>query len=778
MGSASLNVGLNALLTSQAALDTVGHNIANANTPGYTRQSLVLQPGRPNQLRGLQIGTGVEAESVKRTVDDFINKRLFAQTSIMNQIEARLGALSDTESLLGEPAGVGISDMLSDMFSKLANLATEPTDGVARTAAVLSTDTLTRQIRDVGSRMKVIGDEAFGRVQLAASQVNGLAEGVVEYNRRIIEVEAGGGTANDLRDQREQLVKELSEQIDVTVVEAARGTLRVLVDGQTLVGDSTSNQLIASEAQDGSIQLMLSGGTQPVEARSGRIGGLISFADATLPGLTSDLDRLAQGLIFEVNKRHSQGVPPSGGFRNLAADQAIIDSDGDGSVLDEKLGSLGGPFDVVDGELFVHVRSDATGLVETHRVDIDSKQTTVGDFLADLSGIQQLSASVDTGDRVRIQASAGFSFDFSRRLEEQGNSQGNFGGAQASLTSSSGAPFALTPGDTLTLDSGSGPFGIDFVPADFVNMGQATAQEVVAVINADVDTAANGMRAIVSGDQVVLQSLAQGSAVSFDVVGGMGATALGWSPGTTVTGQDRAVEVRLHGSYTGTSNERFTFRANMDGDIGSTPGLLVDVLDANGTLVTSLDVGPGYLPGTDLVLPDGMAVSFSTGTLSATDGDSFTRHLLADSDSSNVLVALGINGLLTGTDAQTIGVTQRVLDDPNLLATSASGANGGNAVLLDLLALQEETLDGLEESIGGFYAGLVGEVGVQVQSADRALEIEGQLMASLEARRDQVSGVSLDEELVNLIQFEQAFGAAARFIQVVGSMQDEVLNLL
>ncbi|MFT5048702.1 MAG: flagellar hook-associated protein 1 FlgK [Chlamydiales bacterium] len=778
MASASLNLGLKALLSSQAALDTIGHNIANANTPGYTRQSLVLQSGRSTQLRGLQMGGGVEAESVKRTVDDFINKRLFTQTSMMKHIEARLGALSDTESLLGEPSGTGISDLLGEMFSKLAELSTSPTDGVAQTATVTSIGTVTSQIRDVGTQMDAIGTEVVGRVKLGASQINALADGVAEYNRRIITAESGGAAANDLRDQRDQLVREISEQIGVTVVDAPSGTKRVFMDGQMLVGDQSSNDLLVSEASDGSIRLMLAGGTQPVEARSGSIGGLISYADTTLPELRSDLDRLAQGLILEMNRRHSQGTPPSGGFGSLVSDKAIVDTDGDGSVLNERLGSLDGPIDAVDGELFVQVRNEATGEVQTHRVKIDASRMNVGEFLAELSALPQLSANADTLGRIRIQAATGFTFDFSRSLEEEGNSQGNFGGASASLTSAGGAPFALTPGDTLTLDSGSGSFGISFNPADFANMSQVTAQEVAAVINADVDTAANGMRAIVSGDQIVLQSIAEGSAVSFDVVGGSAATAFGWSAGTTVSGQDRSVSASLQGSYTGTTNKRLTFRASMDGDIGSTPGLAINVFDANGTQVTSLDVGADYLPGTELTMPDGMSITFSSGTVSATDGDSFTRHLLADSDTSDVLVALGLNGLLTGTDATSIGVTQRVLDDPRLLATTSNGASGGNAILRDLLALQNEHLEGLQESIGGFYAGLVGNVGLQVQSADRALEIEGQLMASLETRRDQVSGVSLDEELVNLIQFEQAFGAAARFIQVVGALQDEVLNLL
>ena len=778
MGNLSLNIGLNALLTSQAALDTIGHNIANANTPGYSRQSLALQPDRSMQLRGLQLGSGVDARTVERTVDEFINRRLFGQASTLKHLEARLAALADTEVAFGEPGENGVASVLQDMFAKFAELSSSPSDTVARSSAVASVDALAAGVRGVGGELARIETELVGRARAAVDQANNLAQGIADLNVQIVGAEVGGAPANDLRDRRELLVRQLAEQIEVTTSETPRGALHVFADGQMIVGDTNANALNVEQTEGEGVHLMVAGGTQPVEASSGTIGGLFAFMESTLPELRSGLDQFARNLVLEVNRRHSTGTPPSGGFQRLTGDLALVDVDGDGSVLDERLDGLEGPFQVQDGELFVHVVRRSTGEIDTHRIAIDAGGMTVGDFLGELSDIPQLSAQVDSTGRIQIQAGADFTFDFSRRVDTDGASQGTLGGGGASLGSLGSEPFGLVPGDTLTLDSGGGPFTVTFQPADFESMATASAQEVAAAINADANTAANGLRAVASGDRVFLQTLAQGAAATFDLVGGGAALALGWAPGTTVVGQDRPVEIQLTGDYAGTSNQSFTFRAATDGEIGATPGLEIEVLDRNGAQIARLDVGDNYLPGTELELPDGLHVSFSSGQVSATDGDAFTRHFLADSDTSDVLVALGLNGLLAGTDAQSIEVAQRILEDPQQLASSATGLGGDNGILLALAELQEAEVEGLGESVSGFYSRLVGELGLKSQSTNRALEVEDQLMQSLETRRDQVSGVSLDEELVNLIQFEQAFGAASRFIQVANALQDEVLNLL
>ena len=171
-------------------------------------------------------------------------------------------------------------------------------------------------------------------------------------------------------------------------------------------------------------------------------------------------------------------------------------------------------------------------------------------------------------------------------------------------------------------------------------------------------------------------------------------------------------------------------------------------------------------------------MSFGVGVLSATDGDQFSQQLVADSDTADVLASFGMNSFYVGTDAGTIAVRDDIVSDPSRLSASASGASGDNGVLLDMLALQTEDTASLGMSLGEFHGGIVSDVGFKVSSVQTTLEVEQFLQASLEERQAQVSGVNVDEELVDMIQFEQAYGAAAQFLQVVNEMHDEVLNLL
>jgi len=182
--------------------------------------------------------------------------------------------------------------------------------------------------------------------------------------------------------------------------------------------------------------------------------------------------------------------------------------------------------------------------------------------------------------------------------------------------------------------------------------------------------------------------------------------------------------------------------------------------------------------GSPLEVADGVSVSFTGGEIRAAEGDVFTVDVIADSDTSDILVALGLNSLFQGVDASTIQVLESIQRDPGQLAASATGSVGDSGALRQMLDLQHTDVDGLGGSFGEFYSTLVGGVGFEISSTRSAAEVEAFLVESLEERRQSIAGVNVDEELVNMLAFEQAFNAAAQFMQVVNQMQDEVLRLV
>lgn len=784
MSNIGINTGLRALLSSRYMLDTIGHNIANANTPGYSRQRVQLSSSLPVQLGGLLLGSGVDAGSVQRSVDDLLGRRIQAQRSLSSSLQAQRGGLGDIEALIGEPGDNGLGGLIDDFFGSLSQLSTAPTDSILRTSVVRSTDSLTARFRELAGGLDGVAGDSLSQISSVVGEVNALADEIVALNQKVAETESVGVPANDLRDQRDVALGKLSELVDVTQVAGPNGSVRVLVAGNTLVGTARANHLSLDGVGPKERKMRIEGSKGFVPVQGGAIGGLMRLGEELAPAYGERLDNLARELILTLNRVHSTGVPASGSFHSLTGASRLQDFDQDGRVEDELLSNAGLPFDVQSGALYLTVHDEAAGTAEKHRIDITSTHTTVRDFLDALNDLPHVSASLDTSGRVRISSDAGYGFDFSRALDSTPDPEGLFGGARPTLGTGAAGPFALADGDTLNLSVSSGgaptAFSIAFAASDFAQVSAATADEVAAVINADPQALANGVRATVVEGRLFLQSLAEGSSASLTVTGGSAVGALGWSglTGTPIQGQANAVDVRLSGAYTGSADERFVFRPTQDGTVGTTDGLGIDVFDRQGNHVTTLDVGAGYVPGTELEVVDGIKVRFGLGSLSATNGELLAVDAVADSDSTDVLVALGLNTLLSGSGARDIALRADLADDPAQLAVSFTGDQLDGGLLLEMLAVEKDQssrLGGVD--LGRYWGDIAGDVGFEAALSDSALASSDAVLQSLEQRQSSISGVNVDEELVNLVAYEQSFAAAAQYLSVVNSLGQELLSL-
>ena len=783
MSSIGLNTGLKALLSARFVLDTIGHNIANANTPGYSRQRVQLASALPLQMRGLLIGSGVDAGAVERTVDELLGRRILAQRGVMGSLDAQRTSLSQVEALFAEPGENGLGTLLDGFFSSLAQLSTSPADSILRADVVQSTQSMTERFHELSRSLTGVSVDAFGEVSTRVDEANRLAAEIAKLNLEIGETESTGVPANDLRDRRSVALERLSQIVDVTTVGGPNGAVRVLVEGNTLVGTARANALEVTTDAAGELALSIEGSSGFVPVEGGEIGGLLRLSSELAPSYRTRLDQLAHELIREANRVHSTGLPVGGSFRALVAQNQLEDFDGDGRVTDELLANAGLPFEIVTGSLAVNVSDQASGTITKHRIDVDATHTTVQDFVDALNEIAHVSANLDSSGVLRIQADSGFGFDFSRRIDGDPDPAGTFGGARASMGTALAGPFALADGDTLalTVDSGGVPvsFQVAFDAADFEEISQASAEEIAIAINADAGAQANGIVATTVEGRLFLQTAGGGADASFTLDGGTALGALGWTAGTDVDGQANAVEAKLSGVYTGELDRSLVFRPTMDGTIGTTEGLEVEVLDADGTLLATLDVGAGYAPGTELVIADGVSVSFGLGELSATHGDLFAAELVVDSDTSDVLVGLGLNALFSGSGAGDIALSAEIEADPSRIAVSLTGAAGDGSVLLELVGIEDRGAAGLDAaSVGRFWGDLVGDVGFEIGLVDSALQSNEALIQSLEQRRAAVSGVNVDEELVDLVAYEQSFAAAAQYISVVNQLGEELLSLV
>src|SRR5205085_9445757 len=197
MSMMSLNVGLKALIASQTNLDTIGNNVSNANTPGYSRQTVDVAASSSLTLRGIAIGNGVDVEKVRRTMDDLLYKRIVAQQATLGRAGARADGLSQVEALFGAPSDSSLASTLQGLYASFAQLATNPVDTALKQGAVQSAVDVSTEMKRLAGNFDMTRTDAVLHGLAQAKQVNTLAGEISTLNKGISKAEGSGLTAND-----------------------------------------------------------------------------------------------------------------------------------------------------------------------------------------------------------------------------------------------------------------------------------------------------------------------------------------------------------------------------------------------------------------------------------------------------------------------------------------------------------------------------------------------------------------------------------------------------
>ena len=323
-------IGLSGMLSSQRALEVLGHNMSNANTPGYSRQRLQLGASRLHlQAGGGVLGNGVLAAGVERASDGILGRRIVGQTAVSKALRV-LGSLRGVESLFNPTDDLG--DQIDEFFLM------RPTCPPIRSTRCGATECPVGSAphRPVPPDRRLGGDlgRDSGTASSSARRGQRPRQEMVGLNQGIAQVEAGGG-ANDLRDRRELVLGRLAELVDVQSVEQSNGSLSVTVEGHLLAGHDLAATMRAERNDAGDLELFVGNTTQSVDVTGGEIGGLMTFVQEYLPELEGRVDDLARNLVLEINRAHSTGAPLGGGFERLTGWVTLADADGDGAVLDE-----------------------------------------------------------------------------------------------------------------------------------------------------------------------------------------------------------------------------------------------------------------------------------------------------------------------------------------------------------------------------------------------------------------------------------------------------------
>jgi len=319
------------LQTQQRALDVTGHNIANANTPGYTRQSAIIGTTTPWTLPGMnkafqagQVGTGAKVEEIRRIRDSFIDLQVRNESKELGYWEAKADVLQKLEVIINEPSDSGIRTVMDQFWASLQELSKNPESEAVRATVRQRGIAVADTFNHIHRQLRELQDDINASVKVKVSQINSLATQIRDLNDQIVRIEVNKmENANDLRDQRDNLLDELSKMVDIKYNEDQYGAVRVAIGGKGLVlgtkvalleasDQAGLNGLVTVQWQDGGSLSLSSGELLGLIQSMGYQDAAVGEFKGTIPEMTLELNHLANSIVTATNWVHLQGYPKAG----------------------------------------------------------------------------------------------------------------------------------------------------------------------------------------------------------------------------------------------------------------------------------------------------------------------------------------------------------------------------------------------------------------------------------------------------------------------------------
>lgn len=661
-----LNVGARALLANQAALQTAGHNIANVNTAGYSRQSVVLQTVQGQFTGGGYIGKGVDVQTILRNQSELLTRQATAASAVDAGDTVRMDRLRQLQEVFsGGPSGIGAS--INDMMNALSDVVGSPTDLTARSVALTRMDETATRMRDASQRLDEIAYTVAEQLKVSMNAINSLATNIAGVNEQIARAKGNGQPANDLLDRRDQLIRELNQHIQTSQVAADDGTVSVFVAGsQPLVLGNKAALLSIEDPDDfgaGSGKKVLNfqqpGSATKVELNEsmlggGQVAGLLRFQNNDLAEGRNLLGRMAVAISESMNTQNRLGLTLTG---------------------------------QPGGNLFAPIN--------------------LGNASASTANTSGATMGLQVADPTKLQAS---SYEIAFTGATAGSVTRQSDNKVFSFASIADLQTIMADGG-LTITDGSPPPSSPFPGAAandrfLVNplVGAAALFESLQYSPTDL-AAANPVNAAMGATNGGTLQLANLKATG--------------QPSGLVPPPATGVVLTFAGSPA-----TFTLAGNTGAPV-----------DASTTPPTPI-AGPPY--------------AFTSGKPITIDGWQIT-----------------LQGAPKTGDAVTVGDAT----DPQY--GDWYKRNTGNASAL--MGLRDVPMfDDAKLSDG--FASAMAQIGTRTQSAQFAAELSSQIATNLERDRTAISGVNLDEEAARLIQFQQAYQASAKMIQIAQNIFDTLIQ--
>ena len=404
----SLNIGASSLLSQQKAIDVISQNIANVNTPGYSRQTAELVSAIPDHIAGRDYGNGVTTTNVRRSVDPILAKAQLANYSLTSFAQTLTQGLTSIEATFGNLDVPGLTSTLDAFFQAQQQLANTPEDPISRLNVQSRAKDVALRISGMHQQLIERQTAADQEISPLIAQANNLLDQIADLNSHILNHETLGlsvGGANDLRDQRDLAVMELAKLIPLQHVDTGDGGLLLQTPGgDLLLQNDTVRHLKLGTGSNGfgDIEFSDTGLSALGISQGGKLGGLVTLRDSQLGGYVQMLDSLAANLAFSVNQVHSGGAGSTSVTQYVSAQTANNPAGPVNADINIPFASK-----IIDGSFTIHVLdgpppTNPGGTI----INITAGTTTLNQITTDISAIAGVTASIDGSGHLVIDGGA------------------------------------------------------------------------------------------------------------------------------------------------------------------------------------------------------------------------------------------------------------------------------------------------------------------------------------------------------------------------------------
>lgn len=414
--SAALASASRALEVFSTGVQVSANNIANANSPGFIREELLIDPSNPFQRGALVIGSGAEATSVRQVIDQYLETRIHTAGSNAAASNARQDIYAQLESQLRELGDSDLSTRFSSFSAAINEVVNQPELSPLRANVIEEGQLLVSSIRDLRSRVDDLRRSQTRRIEDTVAEANRLIDEIQTLNRQVGLQESNGLLSSDaggLRSNRYEALSRLAEIIPIRYQEQPNGVVDVYSGSEFVLLGSEKQHLETTTSVDRNVAVQtvrFDRTKQDISQAGGELRGIIEGRDEIVGGFVDQLDQLTVGLINAVNRVHASGEGIEG-YSTVTSISQVSDAN-------RVLNDAGLDVPPEHGSFTLKVRNQTTGITESHEIEIDldglgGNDTTLDDLRTSIDAIAGVSASITTDGRLKLDADTDFELRFS-----------------------------------------------------------------------------------------------------------------------------------------------------------------------------------------------------------------------------------------------------------------------------------------------------------------------------------------------------------------------------